>query len=199
MAEPATQLGTPPAPAGGSAVYLLAGWGRRAAAYAIDLAILLVPLIAVWSFLLPSLIRDAVDDPRLEADWDVFVESEGDEVPLGRFVYWSVLILLAATAVYWLIIGLYSAAFAASTQGQTPGRRAVGIRLMRTDGARITFWWALYRTLVVREVLFGLGSILTGGLLQLAQYLWPLGDVQRRTLHDMVSRSRVVLEPRDPR
>ncbi len=180
-------------------MYVLANWGQRAKAYLIDLAVVLVPLVALWALLLPGLVQRAADDPRLQADFDTIVDSSTEAFPIARLIYWTAIVLLAAIAVYWVVIGLYGAVFISRTAGQTLGGRLIGIRVMRENGQPITFAWALYRTLVVREVLFGIGAIVSLGTLQLAQYLWPLGDRERRTLHDMVARSRVVVDAEEQR
>ena len=180
-------------------MYLLASWGQRGRAYLIDFAIVLVPLLALWALVIPGLIERAADDPRLQRDFNVIADASTDAVPVARLLIWSVVILVVASAVYWVVIGLYAAAFMSRAAGQTVGHRIVGIRVMRADGRPISFAWALYRTLVVRELLFGVGAFLTLGTLQVAQYLWPLGDGQRRTLHDMVARSRVVVDAQEQR
>lgn len=177
--------------------YLLAGWGQRLGAYLIDLGILMIPLLGAWALLVPGLIERAGNDPRLEAEFDAMLEAEGTDFSLGRLLYWVVVVTLTMTVAWWVLVGLYNAVFMSRTAGQTPGRRMVGIRVMRVDGRPVGFWWALYRTLVVREGLFGIGSLLSGGLLFLAQYLWPLWDPQRRALHDVLARSRVVQDAED--
>lgn len=184
---------------GGPPVYLLASFGVRAKAYVLDFAIVLVPLFALWALVVPGLVDRAGDDERLQADLDVALDPDTEAFPVARLLLWGLAIFCAILVVYWVVIGIYSAVFMARTAGQTPGRRLVGIRVMRADGRPITFGWALYRTLLVREVLFGVGTLFSGGVLHVLQYLWPLWDDQRRTLHDMVARSRVVVDARRDR
>lgn len=203
---PAPAVPTPPAPPSplpattpdGSPIFRLATWGQRARAYVIDFAVVLVPLIAVWALLVPRLIDRAAADQQLQADFDVIADSSTEAFPIARLIGWTLLIVLCVVIVYWLVIGVYAAMFMRG-DGRTPGQRAIGIRVMRADGEPVTFWWALYRTLVVREVLFGFAALATLGVSQAAQYLWPLADHERRTLHDMVARSRVVVDSGEQR
>ncbi len=181
--QPAAELPRP--------VYLLASFGQRLQARAIDTLILLVPTFAVWAVLLPPLVHDVTNDQRLADEIDAW-DPETGEGPIGRLVYWLIIFTLVLWLSLTLIRAVYEAAFEGRTAGQTPGRRAVGIRVMRVDGQPYGFWWALYRTLVIRDGLFGLLAIVSGGTTWLLQYLWPLWDAQRRALHDVVARSRVV-------
>jgi hypothetical protein len=78
--------------------------------------------------------------------------------------------------------GLYFTAFLALWKGQTPGKRLLGLRVMRLDGEKIGLWAAFER--------FGgyAASIFTG-LLGFAQIFW---DKNRMALHDKISETVVV-------
>ncbi len=182
-AQPAAELPRP--------VYLLASFDQRLRAHVIDTLIILVPVLGIWAVVLPPMVHGVVNDDRLAADIDSW-DAETGEGPIGRLVFWALAFLLVMWLTVAIVRGIYESAFEGRTAGQTPGRRAVGIRVMRVDGQPYGFWWALYRTLLIRELLFGIGTILSGGLLWVIQYLWPLWDPQRRALHDVVARSRVV-------
>ncbi|MBJ7472662.1 MAG: RDD family protein [Solirubrobacteraceae bacterium] len=186
---PATLVDPAAAPA--RPVYLLASFGQRVRAHVIDTLIVLVPTFGLWALLLPPLVQLVGDDQRLQDDIDAW-DVETGEGPIGRILFWMLVFSWVIWGAFVVVRGVYEAVFQARTAGQTPGRRAVGIRVMRADGRPVRFWWALYRALLVREVLFGFASLITGGLAWLVQYLWPLWDQQRRTLHDVVARSRVV-------
>lgn len=191
MTEGAPLLQDQPAGAPPRPVYLLASFGQRLRARAIDSLILLVPMLGVWAVVLPPLVRDLTDDQQLIDEIEAY-DPETGEGPLGRLVYWIVVFTLVLWLTVTLVRAIYESVFEGRTAGQTPGRRAVGIRVMRVDGQPFGFWWALYRTLIIRDGLFGIGAIVTGGMLWFLQYLWPLWDPQRRALHDLVARSRVV-------
>ena len=75
--------------------------------------------------------------------------------------------------------------------GQTWGKQATDIRVVRLDGERFTVGYALMRELLVKTILFGYVAILTLYIATLLNYLWPLWDVQNRALHDKVARTLV--------
>jgi uncharacterized RDD family membrane protein YckC len=78
----------------------------------------------------------------------------------------------------------------AEAPGQTPGKAATGVRVIRADGEPLTVGTILIRELVCRQIALGLLSLLVLPLL--ANYLWPLWDSERRTLVDKVAGTRVV-------
>lgn len=81
---------------------------------------------------------------------------------------------------------LYFTAFLAIWRGQTPGKRLVGIRVIRLNGAPIT-WWAAF------ERFGGYAAGVVTGLLGFAQVYW---DRNRQGVHDKISETVVVREER---
>jgi uncharacterized RDD family membrane protein YckC len=103
-------------------------------------------------------------------------------------------VLLAGPPLVW---GLYAAAFMARSgprNGQTLGKQALGVRVIRDNDQPIGFGWALLRELGVREVLLTISSSFVFGIPYLLDSLWPLWDESNRTLHDMIVSSHVVRE-----
>lgn len=143
----------------------LAGWGSRFAAFLIDVVfvvvLIAVPLV-IWGVLWALTNSTAV----------------------------AVLVGIVATAAA-IAISLAYAPYTMRGDGQTPGKKLVGIRVVRDDGAEVTLGWAALRELAVKGLLFGTigGSFL---LPWLANYLWPLVDDENRALHDMLVKSHVV-------
>lgn len=80
----------------------------------------------------------------------------------------------------WL--GLYFTAFLALWNGQTPGKRIFGMRVLRLDGRDIG-WWAAF------ERFGGYAAGLVTGLLGFAQIFW---DRNRQAIHDKISETVVV-------
>ncbi len=82
----------------------------------------------------------------------------------------------------WL--GIYFTASLALWRGRTPGKRLLGIRVVRIDGDPLTTWDAFSR--------FGgyAASVITG-LLGFAQLLW---DPNRQALHDRIAGTVVIRE-----
>jgi len=99
---------------------------------------------------------------------------------------------IAGTVLFAAIALLYAPVLMARTNGQTLGKMAAGCRVVRPGGRRTDFLWAAYREVLVKGLVVGIASSLTGGIAYFVDVLWPLWDGQRRALHDFVVGSRVV-------
>jgi uncharacterized RDD family membrane protein YckC len=73
--------------------------------------------------------------------------------------------------------------------GQTIGKRAVNLRVVRSNGQPVTFWLGMLREFVVKQLI---GFVLTGGLFWLVDSLWPLFDDQDHAIHDVVAETDVI-------
>ncbi|HLL83312.1 MAG TPA: RDD family protein, partial [Longimicrobium sp.] len=80
--------------------------------------------------------------------------------------------------------GLYFTAFTALWRGQTPGKRLLGVRVLRLDGKPLTMWGSFER-------FGGYAAGLVTGLLGFAQVFW---DRNRQAIHDKISETVVVRE-----
>jgi uncharacterized RDD family membrane protein YckC len=168
---------TPPPGAGGpvplSGPQVLAGWWSRVGAQVIDGLI-----VGIGGTLLVIAIT---------APFSIgFFANDGVGVV-------SVLIgLLLAVLCVSVVALLYAPALMARTNGQTLGRMATGIRVVRADGRPIDFPFAMLREVVVKTLLFGVLGAVTGGLVPLIDVLWPLWDEENRALHDFVVDTRTI-------
>jgi uncharacterized RDD family membrane protein YckC len=99
---------------------------------------------------------------------------------------------IVTTLVFLVVAAIYAPVMMSRTNGQTLGRMAVGIRVVRASGARMTFGFAALREIVIKGLLFGIAGNVTFGLASLLDVLWPLWDEENRALHDMVVNTRVV-------
>lgn len=82
-----------------------------------------------------------------------------------------------------LVIGvLYNWFFWTRQNGQTPGKRMMGLRVVKADGSQLNDVDAFIRALgyYVSGMFFALG------------YIWALFDDQSRTWHDIMAGTRVV-------
>lgn len=156
----------------------LSGWWRRVGALVIDTILLSIVagLIGVVAALVTA---------------SGFTRSDGELS--GAFVLPLVVsaILVVPTIYYcWMM---------PATNGQTVGKQALGIRVVREDGGPITAGFAFMRQILVINIFFGLvlGFFLFG-LPQLIDYLWPLWDSKNQALHDKAVKSRVVLASQVP-
>lgn len=171
-------------PGGATGVFTLAGWGNRFLAYLIDFVLfgivsfVLVLPIGMWQGLTlgeASLFFSGIAPvPETVADPTV---------------------LYVGLIVRGLLVGIFSTLFLAAWNGQTPGKRAAKIRVMRSDGAPLDLTTAFRRELIGRTLVVGAAIVLSFGVLGLANYLWPLWDKQRRTGHDALAGTRVVTAP----
>jgi uncharacterized RDD family membrane protein YckC len=75
--------------------------------------------------------------------------------------------------------------------GQTWGKQATEIRVVRVDGRPITFGFAFVREVLVKTVLFGYVAFITFYVATGVNYLWPLWDDQHRALHDRIVKTLV--------
>ena len=91
---------------------------------------------------------------------------------------------LAALGIVWFFVAVPGTM--KLTNGRTPGKWVLRIRVVRTSGAPTGFWWSFLREWPVKGVL---------SLIPLLDVLWPLWDKEKRALHDMVVNSRVVRSP----
>ena len=80
--------------------------------------------------------------------------------------------------VYWIIVLIMVA-----TRGQSPGKIAIGIKIVKMDGTPIGFG-----TTLLREII---GKIVSAIILLLG-YIWILFDGQRQGWHDKIASTYVV-------
>lgn len=170
---------------GGAGVHTLAGWWQRVGAYLIDGII-----FGLLGYLIALPVALAAGVTVEEAVTFFGNAAEPDSV---ADVTWLYVALIAQRLVMGLAMGLTTAKW----NGQTPGKRAVGIRVMRADGDKMDTGTALKRELLARTILFDGPTLLFSAfaIIGLLNVLWPLWDPQRRAGHDAIARTRVVRAP----
>ena len=139
-----------------------AGFITRMVAFIIDRAIVsIIFFIIVWA---TEWILNAFEINIL-----LFAEGESWQMPLALGAGIYLIVSLLYDIGFWLLAG------------QTPGKRVMGVRIVRTDGKRIKFGNALRRWIG-----YTLSAILFLG------YLWILFDNRRRGFHDKLAGTMVV-------
>jgi len=137
----------------------LASWGRRAAGWFVDVLVLLGVWVATfaWAF--------TTEDPVT------------GEISDAAAVVIIVVFLFGAPLYQWIMIGRW---------GQTLGKMALGIRVVRNENAnRVSYPRALGRASSVWMLgIFSLPLLLA--------YLWPLWDRRNQTLYDKMASTIVV-------
>lgn len=106
--------------------------------------------------------------------------SNDDASALGLLIA-----VVVCTAYYWLTM-----CRGGERNGQTLGKQAVGIRVVRNDGQPVRGGIVLFRELFLK---FFLGWITAVGWL--IDGLWPLGDRENRAIHDHIAATHVVTVP----
>jgi uncharacterized RDD family membrane protein YckC len=76
--------------------------------------------------------------------------------------------------------------------GQTWGKQACGIRVVRTDGMRVDARTAITREAVVKYLLFSFLAVFALAIPTIVNYLWPFWDEQNQALHDKLAGTFVV-------
>ena len=174
---PQTPAGQPPAPAYqrpapiGPGGVPLADYGPRAGAALIDWLIVGVATFVIY------LILSAI---ALSGD------AAAIAVGLVSLVAW-----VGVFAVYYIVTMNRTG----ENNGQTVGKQVLGIRVVQETGAPMDTGRIVIREVLIRGLLFGAVTFLTlgfGGIIYVLDYLWPLWDDQRRALHDMMAKTRVV-------
>ena len=160
----------PPAPSG-PGPYTLSGYGARVGAAIIDGLVVLAISAAI---LIPVLAIGA--------------SISGSNTGAAAFV----VTLLFSLGIVVVATLLYAPLLMIRWDGQTLGKRATGIKVIRVDGGKLDFGWAFLREVIVKSFLLAIISSLTIGLMWLLNYLWPLWDAEKRAGHDFICNSRVV-------
>jgi uncharacterized RDD family membrane protein YckC len=89
--------------------------------------------------------------------------------------------------IYVLVVSPILMARDGPNNGQTWGKQALGIRVVRDDGQPFTYGTALLRDFVVKNLLFGALAVV-----QLVNVLWPLWDESNQALHDKLLGTHVL-------
>ena len=139
-----------------------AGFFSRAAAYALDRLI---------TFGIAFVIMLVIDYFLRLFRVDQWLESLSEEAMLN-----AVLVLLLSTLGIYLLVSIaYDVGFW-MLSGQTPGKRVLGVRVMRTDGTRLRLGNALRR-----QIGYWISAIFYLG------FLWILFDNKRQGFHDKLA------------
>jgi len=119
--------------------------------------------------------------------------TDGGDAGFVAVIVAAILTLLVFTVVSLIYAPLLMARDG-SRNGQTWGKQALGIRVVRTDGQSMDFWWSALREVAIKNFGLSILSSFTIGIASLANYLWPLWDDRNRALHDIIVSTLVVHE-----
>lgn len=175
----------PPAAPSGGQQFVLATWGSRLFAYVVDGAIF---GILAWLVMLPvgvALGLTVNESAGYFSQTAPLPESVANPTPF-----------YVALAVQAMLPGIALAIALVRMQGQTPGKRWAGIRVVRADGQPVDAQTAFRRELLVKSILLAMVALLTLFIGWFLNYLWPLWDREHRAGHDALVGTRVVQVPK---
>lgn len=141
-----------------------APFSRRLAAWVIDAVI--IGILQFFGFLLLTIFLDPVP----VESFDMLSPAAMDQGALAMFV-----LLLVPVIYYTLSLP--------TMHGQTPGKRMLGLRVIKRDGSPFTVWDAFLRCYV--------GYMFSAAALGIG-FLWVLNDPRQQGWHDMVADTLVV-------
>lgn len=101
-----------------------------------------------------------------------------------------------------VVAAVYFGATMTRSNGRTLGKRAVGARVARLDHEPLTLRLAVWRDAILKIGLIELMGLLVGAVGALAaaamivDIAWAFGNPERRALHDVAARTRVVVDER---
>ncbi len=155
--------------------WVLATFPQRLAAFIVDALLTNVPtLIGVLSLVFAMIM--GTDNDTVFAVFLVIALAS--------------LVALLCYFVWWLF---------ALRRGQTPGKQVVGIRAIRDDGSPSDWGYTFVREFVIKFLVGGVLSGMTGGIYWVVDHLWPLFDDNSQALHDKMVGTLVVQDQRSNR
>ena len=173
----------------------LATYARRMGAWALDFVCFTLPMILLifGGFVSSSgvLGTTSVTTTVITPSGTVVTEEIIEEPELHAIdkLFVGVMIASAIIFVGYIIWWLF-----ALRNGQTPGKRIVGIRVIKDNGEPSGWGYTFLREFVIKGLLVGTLSSATSGIVWLVDNLWPLWDraEKMQTLHDKLLGTIVV-------
>jgi uncharacterized RDD family membrane protein YckC len=146
----------------------LSGWWSRVAAQLIDALILTVPVIVLTIVVVA-----------------IAAGSEVGAVVTGIIVFLAYVV----AAIFYAPVLMKRPG---PHNGQTWGKQAMSITVVRDTGEQIGLGYGFLREIVIKQLLFGFVGGFFFSIPTIINYLWPLWDDQNRALHDMLAKSHVI-------
>lgn len=176
----------PPASAtpDGRPQFVLAGWGARLGAWLLDNVIVSLSVLVVTVPIGVAL------GMTLEESFDFLTSAKLPDGQANGAVFYALL------AIQSIALPTILALMLVRWNGQTLGKRMVGLRVVRESGEPMNFVTAVRREVLGKTLLVAAAALITVGIGALLNYLWPLWDAQNRAGHDFLAKTRVVTADR---
>jgi uncharacterized RDD family membrane protein YckC len=158
-----------------------ASWGRRVIPYVLDSLVIGLVALVITSVL-------GYHNPTNVFTYHV-VNGKRQYDPVGTK-------LLAYGLISASVGFVYATAFLSSKLQATPFMRLFSLRIARADDqGTVVASTAALRTVIVEAIALAASFTLVLELLALVDFLWPLWDSRRQTIHDKLARTVVVRVP----
>lgn len=166
----------------------LASMGRRLGAYIIDglfLGVLVVGLmIAMFApfYFTRFLNMDTIYNFLPQGMGTGKVMLIGNVFP--RFFSMNIVMLITLLG----FSNLFTTIILWATNGFSPGKWLLGIRVVKLNGQKITLVDALLRELIIK----GIANSILSGILNVISFIWGCVTEDRKTVHDLAAQTRVL-------
>lgn len=168
----------------------LASMSRRLGAYVIDGVLLgIVGMGAIFALLAPFMYVARTEMTGYAINGipagDMMIHM--NEPGFATLTNFSIISLMGI----FLIMGafnLFTTIILWATNGYTPGKYMLKIRVVKINGSKLSFLDALLRELVMKCI----ANSLVSGFLNIGSFIWGCVTEDRKTVHDLVAQTRVV-------
>lgn len=170
----------------------LASMSRRLGAYLIDCLLLGgISLLGILAFLIPFNVM--VKPSSSVVIENMPVNMGGVAVKTGMLTADSMTSGLAIGNIFIMIFlfgafNLITTVILWATNGYTPGKWFLKMRVVKVSGEKLSFLDAVLRELVIKSIA---NSILSG-VLNIGSFIWGCVTEDHKTVHDMVAQTRVI-------
>jgi uncharacterized RDD family membrane protein YckC len=171
---------------------ILSGWWRRVGALIID-GIIMNLIIVVTFLLLLSIFEISFNEFSNAFVYIMDADTDADNLTDNQWkTIWILLLTIGLSAIGSILYQCLTMMRKGIRNGQTLGKQALNIAVVRENNQSIGFWFAFLRQVVVINWLFGIPSQILYGIPIIIDYLWPLWDNKHQALHDKIVKTRVV-------
>lgn len=128
----------------------------------------------VIAFFIDGIVSSVLSTLLFKYGFAPFVKSAGSQAL--QLTFTVMLTWLLIPSLYWVVLQ--------KELGATPGKKMLGLKVVNLDGTHEISYGRLF----VREII---GRYISGGALFLG-YVWVIFNQDRRSWHDLLSKTRVV-------